>query len=379
MFGATMVDVLGWTVTSFDNAIKLPKLLISGIEVAFQGHHIIPTSVFLELPFLKALAAENLWSGNKFSINGVALPSSLAGAEVMGASQHLGSHPAYTQWVKDFLAPLEDTYRNRQFGALTEQQWLRANVGQVNGLTAFAKTQLYSPSGAIRLLQSAGGTFEQFLSVTRSVVEDSAAFKAASKVLNGASLFDATPGLGGALDPLKGTTGSALASSIGSEVAQIASITSRVPPGAIVQLIQKAAGSRTLVYAGVAGVGLDVLVSSARAAEQYQNGNAEGSANILTRLAARIYFGLKGAAAGSAAGLAWTTPAGPVAQLFGTLGGGLVGGVAGAYAGRIWRGRYLECCEQSSNIAFRREWRAESQWNRACEFGNEPARRSGNS
>lgn len=83
---------------------------------------------------------------------------------------------------------------------------------------------------------------------------------------------------------------------------------------------------------GLASLFYDIGTSSADAAEAAKTGNTDKAANIMVRLAARIYFGFEAGLAGAALGGAIGAPGGFTA-IAGMIIGGAVGGVAGAVAG----------------------------------------------
>ena len=113
--------------------------------------------------------------------------------------------------------------------------------------------------------------------------------------------------------------------------------------------IQKEGGAATvtlmskfgkgLKFLGIAGLIYDIGTSSAEAAEAARNGNAARAGEVMAKLAARTYGGLKlGMLAGGAAAVLL---AGTPFVLAGVLLGGIAGGIAGAVAGdmlaeRIW-------------------------------------------
>ena len=61
---------------NFTDLNKLPILQIGNSgPISFAGHHVIPTAVFNESLFLKALQTAGLWNNNSFAQNGVPLPT----------------------------------------------------------------------------------------------------------------------------------------------------------------------------------------------------------------------------------------------------------------------------------------------------------------
>ena len=86
--------VTGVSATQFTDVKYLPTIVLeTGETVAFQGHHIIPTSALVDNELMKALAGANLWDNNNFALNGIALPSS--NADLLGLTQHSGGHTGY--------------------------------------------------------------------------------------------------------------------------------------------------------------------------------------------------------------------------------------------------------------------------------------------
>lgn len=87
-----------------------------------------------------------------------------------------------------------------------------------------------------------------------------------------------------------------------------------------------------LKVVGVAGLIYDIGTSTAEAANASNKGDRAGAANIMARLAGRLYLGMEGAALGAAIGGAVGAPGGPVA-LASSVVGALVGGIGGAFIG----------------------------------------------
>src|SRR5262245_17216050 len=99
-----MTEIIGWTTTlNFTDVSQLPRLSVDGTVVEFRGHHVIPQSVFTS-DFFVALKQNGLFDGNSFKSNGISLPSTLEGAEVIGSAYHAGAHQAYTDWIEARVA-----------------------------------------------------------------------------------------------------------------------------------------------------------------------------------------------------------------------------------------------------------------------------------
>ncbi len=101
---------------------------------------------------------------------------------------------------------------------------------------------------------------------------------------------------------------------------------------AVVSSANMATLFKGLKVVGVAGLIYDIGTSTAEAANATSRGDGDGAANIMARLAGRIYLGIEGAALGAAIGGAVGAPGGPVA-LASSVVGALVGGIGGAFIG----------------------------------------------
>lgn len=325
--------IVGWsTVSNFVDVMQLPKLLINGVTVLLQGHHVIPQNVFNTFDFFTALKQNGLFDGNSFKTNGLALPGTAVGGDVVGSAHHAGAHQAYSDWIKDRLIKFEADYRTGNFGGLSQIEWLKQSAAEVHGLVGYAKTELMNPSSSMSLVRGnlapevLDATLRQdFATRTWDVIKSSHAFEAAIKLGNGAAIFDATPGSGSALDSMRGLTQSNLASAVADEVGLAAKAAASAPEGAIVKFLY-GPGATALKVLGTAGTIYDIFTSSAEAADQINHGDVEGAALTMTRLAARLVVGLKAAAVGAQVGFVAGGPVGAVA-------GGLAGGVFGTVVG----------------------------------------------
>lgn len=92
------------SVSGFDDITTLPTVNVvdqSGVThtVSYQGHHVIPTTVFGNSSFLQALQGGGLWSQSSFRVNGVSLvwqidsvtASSSPFRSIVGSAAHTGA------------------------------------------------------------------------------------------------------------------------------------------------------------------------------------------------------------------------------------------------------------------------------------------------
>ena len=339
--------------TSYNNGFndlnRLPTLQIGNYatSVSFAGHHVIPTAVFDDLFFLRALQTNNLWDNNSFAQNGIPLPTNGPNGTIVnpetGMPRHAGSHPAYTNWIRDNLSSLEEAYRTQNFGGLTETQWLDANKGQVYGLAGYIKTELMTPNSGFNLI---GATDADFLGRTPAIVADSASYKLTSQF--GSGFLDATPGTGTAFDIARGMgfldRASALNFAAQADlIDQLPGMTSTQAQAALLDAknsgllshfsLNSGFTKSALGAMGVAGDFLALYITASNASELAAQGDTTGSVRAWVTWAAN--WG--GSAVGGVVGGIGGSFFGPGGTIGGAIGGGWAGGeIAEGLAGSVF-------------------------------------------
>lgn len=125
-----MVQQVGLTkLTGFNDLASLPVLNYgSGIQISFQGHHVINTATAENSAVMRAMYNSNLFDANSFHQNGLALPDSHEGARFLGVAKHNGGHTAYNEFIGRVVGAFDKAYEQRAFGSLTEAQWLHQSA-----------------------------------------------------------------------------------------------------------------------------------------------------------------------------------------------------------------------------------------------------------
>src|SRR4051812_34942665 len=116
------------SVSGFNGLLDIPR--------DYQAHHLIPQQLS-QNSFLKQLGgAVDL---QDFGTNGIALPREVATALTTGQTSHLGSHPAYTDFVRGLIDTATSNYDPNVPLTAAESTEL---TGRVNAIQAYSKMAL---------------------------------------------------------------------------------------------------------------------------------------------------------------------------------------------------------------------------------------------
>lgn len=217
------------SISNFDDLDKLPVQTIGNHSVTYVGHHVVAISTFENSDFLQALQREGLWNQWSFQSNGAPLAYTIDGVvasksqyrDIVGGALQTGGHSAYNNSQQRIFDAFDEAYNNNKalgnWGSYgSERAWLEAQAPKVQGYAAFLKTELINPNSALKLhtgdtarvdltsgemwRQFSNSLFDDKSLAFNSAITDHFAYSAASQVLNGAALYNATPGSGSALD-----------------------------------------------------------------------------------------------------------------------------------------------------------------------------------
>jgi len=320
----------------------------------FQLHHVIEQQA-LQNDVLKILSAiKDPATGlplfeMEASQNLLNLPANTDLATKLNVTPHTGGPlGAYSSELKARLDRLQDSADAAKANA-GDLDAGRRLAGQVNQLRDTLKAGLVN--GDLFTNTPAGMTPETANAKTASFFADIAGYRKANAAqienlgkMTGpeakwAAVTQSESRIQGALDAIagdgakaaKGEAAKAL-DSLGAAIAQAKNAGSlEISPSLFSRLGGIFGG--TVKTLGVAGMALDVTMSSAQASEQAKTGDLAGAEATLSGLAARLAFGWAGGEAGAMLGGAAGTMFGPMGIAAGGFIGGALGGIAGTIAG----------------------------------------------
>ncbi|WP_218165603.1 S8 family serine peptidase [Burkholderia ubonensis] len=321
----------------------------------FQLHHVIEQQAAKDSTLLKTLAAINdPTTGHPLfeleaSQNLINLPANTDLANKLKVTPHTGGPlGAYSEGLTTELVDLQSSpdFAKAKAGDLDAGRRLAA---QVNQLRDTLKAGLVN--GDLLTNTPAGMTPEVASAKTASFFDGIADYRRANAAqvenlgkMTGpeatwAAVTQSESRIQGALDAIaadgakaaKGDAAKAL-DSLGAAIAQAKNAGSlEISPSLLSRLGGIFGG--TIKTLGIAGMALDVTMSSAQASEKAKAGDLAGAEATLAGLGARLAFGWAGGEAGATLGGAAGTLFGPMGIAAGGFIGGALGGIAGTIAG----------------------------------------------